>query len=213
MEDTFRPAFLQVARHLALSGFVQKHLRYSVQETLEQLENPSSDMRSIDLQLQNDDTSVDLYVRDGRRYEWEPEDLVTDDAGNVFCPASIEIRLNYPSHGQTDIATLGRRIELLNGAYELAKHLQDEFGNVTYYRLFRTKEEIDAANKDKEDRRIREIVRRQVDAQKGMRVGSIREVGVEQSIPDGIYYHTDAHKVFRIEVANNGSLATITRVK
>jgi len=159
-----------------------------------------SDTFYLDFRGPDDDCDASLQVGfDSWRSEY-----VKDETG-VWVQMKLQVKVGWPSWGATEVGLASKRINLMYKVTDLAKAIDHEYGGLKVWRQIYTPEEVAKQDAEKEERRIRTALDNVIETHcKHMRVGSSREVGPVENVPNGRYEANLGDKKYYVQVHGNG---------
>lgn len=154
----------------------------------------------LDFRGPDDDCDASLEVR----FDFWHSEYVQDETG-VWQQAKLQVKVGWPSWGNTNLPLATKRIQMMVKVAELAAKVQGEFGGLEVWKQVYTPEQVAQQEKDKEERRILTVMTRVVAAHaKHMRVRTNRIAGIVENIPNGRYEVRVDGKDYDARVYGNG---------
>jgi hypothetical protein len=206
MQDTYKQALVGIINKLLASDLL---LPYQV-ENLEKQKATFANLHGaslsgLHLSLKGFDTNASLSFTN---LLWEELDLVSDENGDEYAKAKLQVEVSYPSHGGCSIEVLEHRLTFFAKVLRICKEVEAEYGG-ELVTLVRTAEEKRAkAEKLQKVELDKQLLGFKLDHQKNLRVGGFR--GGPTSIPNGVY-PLGGDKTYRLTVANGwGELVRLT---
>lgn len=140
----------------------------------------------ISIEFQGAGTSCDLTIEADMEYDWRR----TDADGNEWNRFNLACKVNHPTHGSSDPATLMARCELYRQVALLGASLMAEFGGRQLLQMTRTKAEVIADQAERDAKANDDLARRFIDTHRGrMPVGPAKLVRDAGGIKHGSYTH------------------------
>lgn len=199
MQDTYKQALVGVINKLLASDMLLAYQRAGLENDRERA------ISGLHISLTGFDTNATLSFTN---LNWEELDLVSDENGDEYAKAKLQVEVSYPSHGGCSIEVLEHRLTFFAKVLQLCKEVEAEYSG-ELVTLVRTAEQKRAAAERLQKKELnRELLGFKLDHQKNLRVGGYK--GGPTVIPEGVY-QLEGDKTYRLTVASGwGELVRLT---
>jgi LPS O-antigen subunit length determinant protein (WzzB/FepE family) len=210
MQDTYKQAVVGVLNKLLASDLLLPYQRVSLENkkaVLMEGTHSRGYSNSVYIDLKGFDTSCNISIEEHNL--WDESILITDENGDDYAPARLNVSISYPSHGSCSLEVLEHRLNFFSTVLKLCKEVEAEYSG-ELVTLVRTGEEkrVQAERKLKAEL-DKKLLNLQLSLQKNLRVGGFKSAPTSD-IPEGEYL-LGGDKTYRLVVAKGcGTLIRLT---